>query len=55
MGLAHGVGPDAVNLRETYVLSTPYAFQVGVAGMGELRAGEWVNGGIKSGIKHLVR
>ena len=55
MGVAHGVGPNAVNLRETSVLSTPYAFRVGVAGMGELGAGEWVNGGIKSGMKPLVR
>jgi hypothetical protein len=28
-----GVGPNAVNLREISVLSIPYEFRVGVAGM----------------------
>ena len=35
MGVAYGIGPEAVNLRETSVPSASYAFRVEVVGMGE--------------------
>jgi hypothetical protein len=35
MGVAHGIGPEAVDLREASVPSASYAFRVGVVGMVE--------------------